>query len=117
MDRRDFKRVAKGEFGDNATVLDVDSPLADELFDKRLGELWAVGAEMLGASHANQTDANLWSMREAVSVFERAGEYADGDALLAYSLAAMVALNLASTFFAALMQAENVVRMREELGD
>lgn len=109
--------MAKGEFGDNATVLDVGSPLAGELLDKRLGELWAVGAEMLGASRANQTDANLWSMREAVSVFERAGEYADGDALLVHALALAVSVNIASTVVGMLMQAEHVVRMREELGD
>ena len=117
MDRRDFKRVAKGEFGDNATVLDADSPLTTEMLDHRLGELWATGAELLRRSKANQTDANLWAAREAMRVFDRAKEHAEGKPLLMYALAIMVCLDVGTSVIGALMQAEHIAKMREELGD
>lgn len=117
MNKRDIERMVSREFGQKMTVLDADSPLMTELLDKRLGELWATGTELLSMSKANQTDANLWAARETMRVFERAKEYAEGKPLLAYALAIMVCLNVGTSGIAALMQAEHIVRMREELGD
>ena len=117
MNKRDIERMVSRELGRETTVLDADSPLTTEMLDHRLGELWATGAELLSRSKANQTDANLWAAREAMRVFDRAKEHAEGKPLLMCALAIMVCLNVGTSVIGTLMQAEYVARMREELGD
>ena len=117
MDKRDIERMVSRELGQETTVLDADSPLMTEMLDHRLGELWATGTELLSRSKANQIDANLWAARETKRVLDRAKEYAEGKPLLTCALAIMVCLNVGTTVIGALMEAEHVVRMREELGD
>ena len=117
MNKRDIERMVSRELGQKMTVLDADSPLTTEMLDHRLGELWATGTELLSMSKANQTNANLWAAREAMRVFDRAKEHAEGKPLLVYALAIMVCLNVGTTVIGALMQVEHIARMREELGD
>ena len=117
MNKRDIEQMVSRELGREMTVLDADSPLTTEMLDHKLGDLWATGAELLSMSKANQTDANLWAAREAMRVFDRAKEYAEGKPLLAYALTIMVCLDVGMSVIGALMQAEHIARMREELGD